>query len=94
MFLRSDFGGYHLGCGRLLRFSAHAGNLLATLDLTGAQTAGRERSLARHCPFGAGHPAKQASSESALVLPTRASLIKVVRFRACGLCSSTPYRVA
>ena len=35
---------------------------LLALELTGAQTAGRERVSARHRPFGARHPAKQASS--------------------------------
>ena len=38
-------------------------------------------------------PAKRASSKSAPLLPKRAWLIKAVRFRTCGFCSSTPYRV-
>ena len=36
-------------------------------------------------------PSRRRPLESARVLPKRALLIKAVRFRACGLCSSTPF---
>ena len=44
-----------LGAAELLPL---AFNRLLALELTGAQTAGRERSSARHRPFGAKYPAK------------------------------------